>query len=437
MTNPDQLQLFDLTPEFNKNAPSRLIKERAGTFTDNMKLPIHRWFRYSAGFSAAWVEELITELKPKTILDPFAGSGTVAIVADKLGVNSYGIEAHPFVYRLAKGKLSWNVDIHEFLEAIAEIKHIAANLQLELPEKIPTLLTKCYTDETLIKLFKIKQAYLEVAPNLSEELQSLIFLTICAILRSSSYAGTAQWQYILPNKRKAKIYEPFTALDNRIALMQEDMHYMQSIANASQAIFIQDDARGLESIPDKIIDLSIASPPYANNYDYADATRLEMTFWGEINSWGDLQEAVRKFLIRSSSQHASKERLCLDTLIANSILEPIQNELIPVCQKLEKVRKTKGGKKAYHTMVAAYFTDMASVFNALRRVTTSDGKICFIIGDSAPYGVYVPVEKWLGKLAIAAGFGSWHFEAIRQRNVKWKNRKHNVPLHEGQLWIEG
>ncbi|MCI5121395.1 MAG: hypothetical protein D3908_09450 [Candidatus Electrothrix sp. AUS4] len=32
---------------------------RSGTFTDNMKLPVHRWFRYSAGFSAQWVEEEI------------------------------------------------------------------------------------------------------------------------------------------------------------------------------------------------------------------------------------------------------------------------------------------------------------------------------------------------------------------------------------------
>jgi len=27
-----------------------------------------------------------------------------------------------------------------------------------------------------------------------------------------------------------------------------------------------------------------------------------------------------------------------------------------------------------------------------------------VIGDAAPYGVYLPVEKWLGQLALAAGF---------------------------------
>ncbi|MEH1907988.1 MAG: DNA methyltransferase [Nostoc sp.] len=423
-------------PELRNDFQSRAITERTGTFTDNMKLPIHRWFRYSAGFSATWVEGVIAELEPKIVLDPFAGSGTVCIAADKLGVNSYGIEAHPFVYRLAQGKLSWNIHTYEFLSAIAEIKNLAANLQPKFPDKMPVLLSKCYTEDVLIYLFKIRQAYLELAPTLSEELQSLTFLAISATLRLSSYVGTAQWQYILPNKRKAKISKPLDALDTQVALMLEDMRYMQCLRTASQATLLKEDARILEGIPDKSIDLVITSPPYANNYDYADATRLEMTFWGEVNSWGDLHDTVRKFLIRSSSQHVSKDRLKLDTLIADPILEPIRDELIPVCKELEKVRETKAGNKAYHTMIAAYFIDMGSVFHALRRVTTSDCKICFVIGDSAPYGVYVPVEQWFGKLANEAGFCLWSFEKIRERNVKWKNRKHNIPLHEGRLWLE-
>jgi hypothetical protein len=51
--------------------------------------------------------------------------------------------------------------------------------------------------------------------------------------------------------------------------------------------------------------------------------------------------------------------------------------------------------------------------------------------------VYVPVDKWLGELAIYAGFYSYEFEKLRDRNTKWKNRKHRVPLHEGRLWIKG
>jgi hypothetical protein len=60
-----------------------------------------------------------------------------------------------------------------------------------------------------------------------------------------------------------------------------------------------------------------------------------------------------------------------------------------------------------------------------------------LIGDSAPYGIHVPVDQWPGKLALAAGFSSYTFEKTRDRNVKWKNRKHDVPLHEGRLWVTG
>ena len=74
---------------------------------------------------------------------------------------------------------------------------------------------------------------------------------------------------------------------------------------------------------------------------------------------------------------------------------------------------------------------------ALRRVCASPSEVCFVIGDSAPYGVYVPVIEWFGKLALAAGFESWTFEKLRDRNIKWKNRKHRVPLCEGHLWVRG
>lgn len=62
--------------------------------------------------------------------------------------------------------------------------------------------------------------------------------------------------------------------------------------------------------------------------------------------------------------------------------------------------------------------------------------MCLVVGDSAPYGIHVPVENWLGILAVEAGFKNFSFEKLRDRNVKWKNRKHRVPLHEGRLWID-
>jgi hypothetical protein len=142
-------------------------------------------------------------------------------------------------------------------------------------------------------------------------------------------------------------------------------------------------------------------------------------------------------LVRSCSQHVPERAANLDEVLGASELGPIRSELAPICHQLADVRLTKGGKKTYHLMVACYFLDLAKTWHALRRVCASPCKVCFVIGDSAPYGVYVPVHDWLGRLAIAAGFSDFRFEKIRDRNTKWKNRKHRVPLCEGRLWVEG
>jgi hypothetical protein len=87
--------------------------------------------------------------------------------------------------------------------------------------------------------------------------------------------------------------------------------------------------------------------------------------------------------------------------------------------------------------VPAYYLDLAQVFQSLRKQMKDNSIMCFVIGDSAPYGIYAPADIWLSKLAMSANFKECRFEKIRDRNIKWKNRKHRVPLKEGRLWIRG
>src|SRR5438445_2887183 len=81
----------------------------SSTFVDNMRLPVHRWIRFSAGFSGAWAQSVIENASSRgetRVFDPFAGSGTTLIAAEDAGVAAFGVEAHPFVYRLARAKLA-------------------------------------------------------------------------------------------------------------------------------------------------------------------------------------------------------------------------------------------------------------------------------------------------------------------------------------------
>lgn len=424
-----------------------------GTFDtrtiDNMKLPIHRWYRYSAGFSADWVEKTISDVlcdgKAKShvysdfcVLDPFAGSGTTLLAADKVGVKSIGFESHPFVSELAQAKLLWHIDVTSFRKYANETLALAKSITKKL-DNYPNVVLNCYSYEQLEQIDKLKYVINQRVDDSDE--YKLSWLAFVCILRATSHAGTAQWQYLLPKKTKTRVQNVFDAFSNQIELMCYDISVFSNKAKSepfkNRSIMVPHDARVKNDEYENKIDLVITSPPYANNYDYADATRLELCVLGKIDGWSDLQETVRKYLIRSSTQHVSREQSKTFEYLDQPTLSPIKDEIFRVCRALEKERSLHGGKKNYHTMIALYFLDLSIVWQNLRFLCKSGANVCFVIGDSAPYGIYVPVDEWLSELALASGFESCSFVKTRDRNVKWKNRKHNVPLKEGQLWVKG
>ncbi|MGH8995546.1 MAG: DNA methyltransferase [Acidimicrobiales bacterium] len=427
-----QLALFPVDDELPHQNNEELRHQT--NFVSNMQLPVHRWFRYSAGFSAAWVEKVLRESgdpSRMTVLDPFAGSGTTLLAAQSCGAVSLGWDSHSFVARLANTKLRWQAD--------ATLLRSRASGLLRSFRPVPPsvnaapLLARCYTPEVLADLLGLRDALL--ASGTDDDVGSLLWLALVAIVRPVSHVGTAQWQYVLPNKRKGRTLGVWEAFAAQIDMMATDMEWRQSECPfPATATFLEIDARSTDQVTAGWATHVICSPPYANNYDYADATRLEQTVLGEVSSWGDLKQ-FRNKLMRSCSQHMTNYNP--HEALSDPLLDPIRDELRTVYNRLDAVRSEHGGNKAYHSMVCAYFHDLAHVWKNLRIASSPGAVACFVIGDSAPYGVHVPVERWLGELAVSVGFESWNFEKVRDRNIKWKNRKHRVPLHEGRLWVQG
>ncbi|SDG17946.1 hypothetical protein SAMN05216241_106118 [Limimonas halophila] len=430
--------LFD-NNEFDKQNPEMPPKTaRRGAFTDNMRLPVHRWFRFSAGFSAEWAEDVIAAHVPPhgRALDPFAGSGTALIAGAQAQCVTDGFETHPLLNHLTATKMRPPSCEEQFRREAFNVLRLADNMRSQMILPHNKLLRKCYTDDVLYSLKSLKEAY-ERYTFSSESIANHVWWCITSILRETSGVGTAQWQYILPNHSKNNVYDPYYAFMNKVEIFHADMKIFKTKAEEYAGSIYNIDARKCEKMTDKQYNLVITSPPYPNNYDYADATRLELTFWGHVDRWADLHKKVRQCLIPSCAQHTSTEKMLLEPLLQHPVTSPIRSELTEVCTALQHEREKKGGRKTYHTMLAAYFRDLGRTFHALRPLVVDGGTLCLIIGDSAPYGIHAPVDKWLGELAQGAGFKEYTFEKVRDRNIKWKNRKHRVPLKEGILWIRG
>lgn len=100
-----------------------------------------------------------------------------------------------------------------------------------------------------------------------------------------------------------------------------------------------------------------------------------------------------------------------------------------------KNAKERKGKKSFHILMMHYFEDMYRVLIEMYRVLKEGSKAYLILGDSAPYGVYVPTTQYLGEIAQSIGFGDYEIFKIRERGNKWKSlsNRHNVDLSENIL----
>ena len=420
--------------------------QRFGTFHDSLRAPIHRWFKYPAGYSYKLVYAFIDSYHLTSqhwILDPFVGCGTTSVAAKERGVNSIGIEAHPFVHWVAQVKTFWEYDLERLHRRILTLIN-ALHKQLEQSSDVdistfPSLLHRCYSPTNLARL-KVIRDTIESFDCLEEE-RNFFRLALTDTLRTASSAGTG-WPYIAPSQYHAKQeHDALEAFIEQIQIMYDDLkqiHY-KSRPDVETRLLLRD-ARDPYPVENDSIEMAITSPPYLNNYDYADRTRLEMYFWGWAQSWREITEKVRDKLITAATTQIRRTRFPDSPLDPDIALlnKQVYLELETKVRELEQRRLSKGGKKSYDLMVAGYFNDMVQVLKQVYRVLKPEAPFILVLGDSAPYGIHIPTEDYLGKLGIGIGFHDYHIHHLRTRGDKWGHnpQRHKVALKESLLILE-
>lgn len=420
-----------------------------GTFKDSLRASIHNWFTYPAGFSYKAVESSIHRNgieQGQVIYDPFMGSGTTNLVAKKLAINSYGVEAHPFVFRIAKTKMNWDVNRDEIANALREVEvrvdrcgknlHVT-DVQDFLRKEFPELVLKCYESNTLMDLLFIRNAIAQ--GDFSEDVKDLFFVGLTSILRQVSTAATG-WPYIAPNKQKTTSLNKnaMNEFSRQIRKMSADIQATigeahPNFRNSNHLIYNTDSRYTQALIPNACVDHIFTSPPYLNNFDYADRTRLELYFWGEAKNWGDISETIRTKLITSATTQISRDdpRYNLSKELQQACPD-VFDFLNKAIKQLSEVRLTRGGKKSYDHLVSGYFNDIFKIVAEVYRVLKPDTNAVFVLGDSAPYGVHIPTDDLIGKIGLGVGFSDYRIDVLRERGGKWKDnpQRHDVLLRE-------
>lgn len=417
-----------------------------GTFKDNTDAPIHRWFRYQAGFSfdlVAGFLNLFNISSEDAVLDPFGGVGTTVVEAKKRGATAHGVEVHPFISWVAEQKTNWDIDLGELQNEKSELQDLVSDALDERDyneyisdDEEPEFLYKVFDNRKLGELFIIDDI---VTNEFESDYTDIWRMALVSSLRDVCKANTV-FPYVQPSSTKDSTPEPEAVYSEKLSMVVDDLaKVIRETDEIGESTIHNIDARNIDTIEDESIDAVITSPPYLNNVDYADVTRLELYFLGYASTWGEMTETVRQDLVNSST--VVLQGVPSDVGPREELPDSIREEISQIQSDILEVRESKDySGKRYDVMVPAYFNDMYEVMSSVYEKMKPGTHFVMVLGDSAPYGVHVKTDLYLGRIGEQIGFDFKDVYEIRERGDTWKSikgsRRHEVDLRESIVLLQ-
>ena len=403
-------------------------EEKLPTNSTANRHQIHRWFNFVAGFSPEFVVKHSPDRNGSLVLDPFVGCGTTLVVAQRLGHRSIGFEPHPFFARIASAKIDSSVTLGR-LDCIEAVLLAGLRNPLEIGTLAPAAeeyLLKLFKRETLEQLLGARQAL--VSNGLEDDDTAFLFLSrVVDMCCGSKVDGI----YRAPTSRKTATV-PSVAIPHVAEEIRVDLEYQSLLGRRPKALLYRSSSECMRAVKSRSVDAVITSPPYLNNFDFAEMTRMQLYFWGICGSWREISERVRSKLIVNTTTALAGHRDRQEEY-RFEIVSSVRTDLDCIVTRLDAQRKVRRGRKEYHFMVYPYFAQMQRILRECFRCMGSGSRIDIVIGDAALYGIHVSTPQLLGAIMAEVGFRHIALDKLRSRGTRWKlSKRDGSPVGLGE-----
>lgn len=349
--------------------------------------PFGRWFRYPAGFNTSLVEHCLKLARVRRgalLVDPFAGVASIGAFAVRRGIEFIGIEVHPLIAELAAIKFHRPGPPGRLRASADQIVSEATASEIESE---PPLVKSSFHPATLSHLVAIRTRIQTTAPK-----RWYPYLK-WALLSSLRDCATAQvkWPYQRPGiARRPRIADARQAFLRRIEWIAEDLSTSRGSTAARIIVGDSRNPRVWQQVTrNRKATCVVTSPPYLNNFDYADATRLELYFWGVVTSWSQMTEFVRRDMVHATTQQSSRLQSDKDLASFLAAYPGTARPVLDLTRRLQVERSKRPHGKEYDQVLPSYFWDLAQTLNNVIHNIEPRGRLVLVVGDSAPYGVHV------------------------------------------------
>lgn len=417
-----------------------ILDANIGSAKDNMSSPVHNWYKFTAGFSYKFVDIILEDYKDKDIVvyEPFAGCGTTLVECQKLGFRSIGNESQELMCNVIHAKLNWTITKQQYTRAKNNIKkYVDENKRIaEITAKFHPLLVTLYDEPSLRELYCIRDGIKRLR---NKDVQQFFNLALSQTLHKAAIHPIAV-PYISRStflSDSGMVWEKFQRISEQMYSDIQQMPHHEQLAT----VYNWDSRVKNEDVADDSCGLCITSPPYLNNLDYGEVSKVHSHFFEMTNDWNDITEKVRRKLVTGATTHYRDTEFVMEEFTQKEFAQhnsDTMGKLVELYGRIKENAKQRKGKKSFHILMMHYFEDMYYVLKEMRRVLRYGSEAYLVLGDSAPYGIYVPTTQILGDIALSAGFTEFSIHKIRSRGDKWKNLKnrHNISLSENILILK-
>lgn len=413
-----------------------MLDSNIGSAKDNMSSAIHNWYKFTAGFSYKFIDLVVDDMekKPECIYEPFAGCGTTLVAAQKKRIHSKGNESQQLMCDIINAKLNWDIDgnvCRNYIDTI--LKMVQSRLNMDISDEYNELLCTLYDAVTLKELYLLRDSIRLLG---DRKYELFLNLALSQTLHKAALHPIAV-PYISRSKtliNSGNAVGKFKSIASQMLADLETMPHRERMAD----VFKADSRFRNSNIEDKSCDLCITSPPYLNNLDYGEVSKVHTHFFGLTNNWHDITEKVRHQLVTGATTHYRDAEFNLNEFVKTDFAlsnKGIMDDLVTKYYGIKNNASERKGKKSFHILMMRYFEDMYRVLIETYRILKEGSKAYLILGDSAPYGIYIPTTQYLGEISQSVGFGDYEIIKIRERGNKWKSlsRRHNIDLSENIL----
>ena len=381
--------------------------------------PLHDWYPYLEGYSPEFVSSIIDRFAADaiSILDPFCGAGTTALVAALRGRRGLFAEVNPVCRFVIEAKLS------AVRLPPAKRERLALALE-ELSASVDEQLERCGPDSALATSFSRSFGTSEFFDAFSFENVCRLRTMADQLTRKDRHLGrlftVAVLRSLVPGSlliRRGDLR--FRTTDelrrNPPALKREVRSSLRRIASdlhdaptaAGSAELVCNDARTLAQHLRQPVDAIITSPPYLNGTNYFRNTKIELWFLRELLAKAGLR-VLRDAAITAGINDVTMRKANAG---ASSVVTP------RLAQALDAL-----SSNAYDVriplMVRTYFAEMSKVIENFQIVLRSGGVAAIDLGDSCYGSVWVPTHVILGELMERAGFRQVDGIVLRERQSR-------------------